>query len=185
MVAFGREIIERLKIQDSKTQKEVFKSLYAPLYRVCLRYVVGEAEAEDCLMTGFFKIFKSIDRFDWLDEKGFEKWCKRIVVNESLTYLRKNQTFMSIIDDEVYTNHTDSEVFAKMESEEIYKGIMKLPYGYRTVLNLFAIEGYSHQEIASMLNISESTSKTQYLKAKKKLKMLLERKENHGIVRSR
>lgn len=166
--------IEQLRKQHAPTQKMVFDHLFSTMFRVCQRYVVRIDEAEDCVMKGFMKAFQQIDRFEYVHELSFMHWLKRIMVNESLMAIRK-QTNLGLV--AIEDNPTDlaleDELLQQLDAKYLFDVIMKLPPGYRTVLNMFVVEGYSHQEIAETLGITESTSKTQLAKAKQKIKGLI------------
>lgn len=177
---FNKAFTEKLRSGDRIAQKAVFERLYAPLFRLSMRYLANTAEAEDCLMIAFVKVFRQIDRFEWKGELSLVNWSKRIVVTEALMSLRKRQTLLTVLSDEHDQFEVVPEVFDKANAEEIYSAILELPAGYRTVLNLFALEGYTHKEIGELLNISESTSKTQFMKARVRLKDILDKRTNYG-----
>ena len=133
-------------------------------------------EAEDSMISGFVKVFKHITDFEYRTEKSLENWIKRIMINESLMHLRKQNNFTMIAE----THARDVEAVQgmpemNMNAEEIYTLILQLPVGYRTVFNLYAIEGYSHKEIAGQLQISENTSKSQLSKARAMLRKMLKK----------
>ncbi|MEO6904380.1 MAG: sigma-70 family RNA polymerase sigma factor [Bacteroidia bacterium] len=177
MKYFSETFINDCRRKDRKAQKQLFEQLYAPLFRVCMRYVNREADAEDCLMRGFMKAFQNLDRFKFEGEHSFFAWIRKIMVNESLMFLRQRNNFILIVDEEVADISFEAETIQRMDAEELYSLILKLPAGYRTVFNLNAIEGYDHKEIAKMLKITESTSRTQLAKARNKLKILLDQKD--------
>jgi RNA polymerase sigma factor (sigma-70 family) len=157
-----------------KAQKALF-DIYAPkLYVVCLRYLKDQMRAQDVLQDTFVKIFANIGNYK--SEGAFEGWLKRIAVNTCLDQLRKDKKLLTdvSIDDVSHKLSTDSFSVEKLMADDLLKLVQALPDGYRTVFNLFAIEGYSHQEIAQQLGISESTSKTQYLRARAYLKDRIE-----------
>lgn len=134
-------------------------------YAICMRYTHEIAEAEDILQDGFVKIFKNIENY--AGAGSFEGWMKRIVVNTAIEYFRKRTNLYSISDYEhadamSYDEHTMENIAA----QDILKLIQELPMGYRTVFNLYAIEGFSHKEIGDMLEISEGTSKSQLARAR-------------------
>lgn len=151
--------------------------MYGSMFRVCQRYVVNMADAEDCLMLGFMKVFQNIEKFIYDGEKSFFHWVRRIMVNESLMFLRRKNNFRMVVDDEIEDVALESSVMEKIDAEELLGMIMQLPPGYRTVFNLNVIEGYEHKEIASILNISENTSRTQLAKARYKLQGLITKNE--------
>jgi RNA polymerase sigma-70 factor (ECF subfamily) len=137
------------------------------------------------MVTAFVKIFERIDQYS--GEGNFEGWMKRIMVNESLMYLRRNKNMALSIDiEEAYDNPNFERLEDHLEANDLLKLISELPVGYRTVFNLYAIEGYSHKEIGEQLEISENTSKSQLSRARTLLqKRLAEMEQNiqlsHGI----
>lgn len=147
------------------------------MYGVCLRYTCNRTVAEDLMHDGFITVFSKIGTFR--GEGSFEGWMRRIFVNTSLGYLRKTDIIGESEQVEVAGQFGSDDVNAveRMAETELMGCIGKLPDGYRTVLNLFAVEGYSHKEIADMLHISEGTSRSQYLRAKKFLQKILLKEE--------
>jgi RNA polymerase sigma factor (sigma-70 family) len=134
-------------------------------YAICMRYTHDMAEAEDILQDGFVKIFKSIDRFTRAG--SFEGWMKRIIVNTAIEYFRKRTNLYSITEFEYAESVSYNEqTIENIAAGDILKLIQELPIGYRTVFNLYAIEGFSHKEIGDMLEISEGTSKSQLARAR-------------------
>jgi RNA polymerase sigma-70 factor (ECF subfamily) len=174
MKTFTKHQIELCRKADRNTQRLVFDALYAPMFRICQRYLVHTAQTEDCVLKGMMKMFQQFDSFVFEDETSLFKWIRQIVVNEALMELRKKNNFYLMPEESLPEIADQQDILSLMHAEDINKMILKLPTGYRTVLNLFVVEGYSHKEIAEMLNIKESTSKTQYMKAKSKLKEMLE-----------
>lgn len=157
-----------------KAQKALF-DIYAPkLYGVCLRYMKDQMRAQDTLQDTFVKIFAHISNYK--SEGAFEGWLKKIAVNTCLDQLRKDKKMLAdvALDDISHKLSVESFNAEKLMADDLLKLIQALPDGYRTVFNLFAIEGYSHQEIAAQLGVSESTSKTQYLRARAYLKDRIE-----------
>jgi RNA polymerase sigma factor (sigma-70 family) len=145
------------------------------MYRICLRYIKSQADAEDVLISAFTKVFRSMKSFSSQGEGSLEGWVRKIVINESLMWLRRRHNFnLTECLDETLPE-PDLGQFCALDAEDIYKMISDLPMGYRTVFNLNVIEGFSHQEIATMLAITESTSRTQLFKAKAILKKILTR----------
>lgn len=163
------ELIEKCKQQHGASQKLLYDLYASKMLSVCMRYINDKSEAEDVLQEGFIKIFSHIVHFR--GEGSFEGWIRRIFVNTALSALRVKQIkFSDNLDHHQNSSKVDPYVFDKIGAEEIFELIRALPNGYRIVFNLFAIEGYSHKEIADMLNITESTSRTQFLKARNALK---------------
>lgn len=144
--------------------------------RLCFRYVRDEFEAEEALIKGFTKVFAKIDTFEFRGEGSLEGWMKRIMINECLMFLRKNNNFNLVPSTEAHFIEADAPIDSQLAAEEIYALLVELPTGYRTVFNLYVIEGYSHKEIAEQLGVSENTSKSQLNKARNSLKSLLIKK---------
>lgn len=147
--------------------------MFAPtMYAICYRYAGSEDQAKDLLQDGFIKVFTKLGDFKF--EGSFEGWLKRIFINHALEYLRKEkrQPDMIPVDD---AQHVAAETLHLhgMDTAKILQLIQKLPAGYRAAVNLYIIEGYSHKEIAEMLNITESTSKSQLFKARQILQKML------------
>jgi RNA polymerase sigma factor (sigma-70 family) len=172
------ELIEGCKRKDAKAQKNLYERYSGKLYALCCRYIKEKMEAEDVLITAFTKILDRIDQYK--GEGSFEGWMKRVVVNESLTYLRKNKNMYLEMDIEAADREPDFEKLeSHLQAEDLMKMIEALPSGYRIVFNLYAIDGYSHKEIAEQLGISENTSKSQLSRARVALqKSLLETEKN-------
>ena len=147
------------------------------MYSVCFRYVCNREVAQDLLHDGFITVFLKIGSFR--HEGSFEGWMRRIFVNTVLAYLRKNDVLQDSgpVDGVLQIGNDEASAIDKMAEAELLRCIGELPDGYRTVLNLFAIEGYSHKEIAEMLHISEGTSRSQYLRAKQYLKNMLHKQK--------
>jgi len=163
------EIIHNCKNQHAASQKLLYDRYAGKMLSVCMRYINDKAEAEDVLQEAFIKIFANIVHFR--SEGSFEGWMRRIFVNSALSALRVKQLkFADNIDNHLNHSKVEASVFDKIGAQEIFEMIRSLPNGYRVVFNLFAIEGYSHKEIAYLLNITESTSRTQFLKARNALK---------------
>jgi len=169
-----QELIKGCIAARPKAQKALF-DIYAPkLYVVCLRYLKDQMRAQDVLQDTFVKIFAHIGNYK--SEGAFEGWLKRIAVNTCLDQLRKDKKLLTDVslDDVSHKLAYQDYSAEKLMADDLLKLVQALPDGYRTVFNLFAIEGFSHQEIAQQLSISESTSKTQYLRARAYLKERIE-----------
>lgn len=147
----------------------------------CFRYIKQKEDAEEILSDGFIKVFNKLKEFEYYNDKSFEAWIKRIMINESLMFLRKRKIIFLDEDNALKMeslNTTDSE----FEAEDIYNLILSLPTGYRTIFNLFAIEGYSHGEISQMLQISDGTSRSQLTKARVMLKAKMDKSNSNGRI---
>ena len=171
------QLVKALKKADAKAQRQVYDKYSARMLGLCFRYVSDEMAAEDVMVEGFLKVFNKIDQFN--SDGSFEGWIRRIMVNEALGYLRKQKRILEdTLSDEA--NNIPDYVYAdqNLETEELLKLIETLPVGYRTVFNLYAIEGYAHMEIAEMLGITESTSKSQLHRARALLQKMVSDWEN-------
>lgn len=175
------KLIAACRKGDRKAQCELYEK-YAPLmYSVCRRYVIELQEAEDVLVCGFTKVFSKIDQFS--GDGSFEGWVRRIMVNESLTYLRRNKSMFLEVEIEKAEREPDyQQLHNQLEVEDLHKMIDLLPTGYKTVFNLYAIEGFSHKEIADKLGVSENTSKSQLSRARAHLqKMLIQAEDSMEV----
>jgi RNA polymerase sigma factor (sigma-70 family) len=168
------KIIRLCKKQNKAAQKHLY-DVYSPvLFGICLRYGSDRDDAEDILQKGFIKILTKIKQYR--DEGSFEGWMKRIMVNTAISHYHKHKKHRQNYDiteaPEVFTttNEYGAEDFT---AEELLKVIQSLPEGYRTVFNLYAVEGFKHKEIAEQLDININTSKSQYSRAKKLLQQKL------------
>ncbi len=158
-------LIEGCRNKHPKSQRDLYEKFSGKLFAVCVRYIKEETEAEDVLVKGFMKIFDKIDQFQ--GEGSFEGWMRRIMVNESLQYIRQNKNVHMQVDIEKACYEVNIEAIeSQLAADDLLSLIGKLPIGYRTIFNLYAIEGYTHQEIADMLQISVNTSKSQLSRAR-------------------
>ncbi|RVU26014.1 RNA polymerase sigma factor [Sandaracinomonas limnophila] len=157
------DLLNACKKGDSKAQNELFKKYAGKMLSVCKRYVGEMMEAEEVLMEGFMIVFAKIS--DFKEAGSLEGWIRRIMVNESLMHIRKRKMIWVELEDKIEVSDPEAVLF-ELEAEEIFRMISNLPDGFRTVFNLYAIEGYSHQEIAEMLGISVGTSKSQLSRAR-------------------
>lgn len=162
------KLIQRSLKGDRRSQHQLYE-LFAPkMLSVCRQYVRNLDQAEEVMLSGFLKVFLNLKNFR--SEGSFEGWIRRIMVNESLSFLRKEQRLKFTDEDQISGNELPvAYVESELEVEEIQRLIDQLPEGYKTVFVLYAIEGYKHSEIAELLRISESTSKSQLFKARKLL----------------
>lgn len=159
------EWIEGCKRQDSLAQEHLYKHYSGKMYALCCRYIPSKMEAEDVLVTAFTKVFERIEQYK--GEGSFEGWLRKVIVNESLTYLRRNKNMYLETDIEAVDKEPDlAKLESNLEVDDLMKLIGLLPTGYRMVFNLYAIDGYSHKEIAEQLGISENTSKSQLSRAR-------------------
>ena len=172
------ELIDGCRKNDRSAQKTIYERMAGKMLALCCRYVKDRMEAEDVLVTSFTKAFDKIDQFK--GDGSFEGWVRRIVVNECLTFLRRNknmylETDLAEADREPDLNNLNNH----LEAEDLLKLVTELPPGYQIVFNMYAIDGYSHKEIAEHLGINENTSKSQLSRARSQLQSrLLEIEKN-------
>ena len=163
------QIIAGCKEQKREAQKMLYEVYARKMYSICLRYSSDQGAAQDLLQDGFMKVFANIDSFQ--DRGSFEGWLKRIFINLALENLRKKKSIIMTSDDiqdlpDIVDDSTEDEQMYKISESELLKMVQDLPRGYSTVFNLYAIEDYSHKEIAEMMSISEGTSRSQYVRAR-------------------
>ncbi|MBK8699520.1 MAG: sigma-70 family RNA polymerase sigma factor [Saprospiraceae bacterium] len=169
---------DKLIAEALSGSEPAFKALYEAykksMFLICLRYGSGREEAEDMLQDGFISVFKDLGQFQ-RPKGSFYSWAGRIMVNACLQSLRKKRLNFTDIDNEVSMKKMagDFDILSQMEAKHIIIELQKMPVGYRTVFNLYYLEGYSHKEIAEKLGITESTSKTQLMKSKHMAKTIL------------
>jgi RNA polymerase sigma factor (sigma-70 family) len=166
------DLIQYCRQQDARAQKLLYDRFAPKMLGVCRRYVVHREDAEDVLVEAMFKVFDNIGSYSGMG--SFEGWIRRIVVNEALMFLRKRKLLTVDAEQTDIANRLEHSEPLSIEHElaaqDILRLLEKLPTGYRTVFNLFVIEGYKHIEIADMLGISINTSKSQLILAKDRLR---------------
>ena len=166
-------LIQACTNNNAAAQRELYNRYSRVLFGVCFRYAFRREDAEDMLQEGFIKIFKRINTFG--NKGNFEGWMKRVMVNTCINYITKNKKFSEILSLETTYNIEDCEesIASKLLGKQVMDCLRMLPIGYRTVINLYAIEGYSHKEISEMLDIKESTSRSQFIRGKSLLTSIL------------
>jgi RNA polymerase sigma-70 factor (ECF subfamily) len=147
-------------------QEELYRRFSPKMYAVCLRYANNADDAQDLLQEGFIKVYRNLHRFR--AEGSFEGWIRRVFVNTSIEHFRKKSTKVSLVTDKEENTIEDADISAlhRLAEKDIINIIQELSPGYRTVFNLYVVEGYSHKEIGELLGISEGTSKSQLARAK-------------------
>ena len=169
-----RDVIESCKKGDVRAQYQLYSLYSKAMYNICYRITNRQEEAEDMLQESFSYAFSRLGSFRY--ESSFGAWLKRIVVNTCINHLKKRKV------DLVYTEQQNDPLpdddlvdyeEIKFKVDNVMKAIEKLPEGYRIVFSLYLLEGYDHKEIAEILGVSESTSKSQFLRAKQKIKLML------------
>ena len=161
---------------EAASQRELYHRYSPKMLSVCYRFAQNREDAEDMLQEGFIKVFSQIHTFE--NRGAFEGWIRRIVVHTCINILKKNKRFNESVDiiHATAVQVREESVPSIIQAKQVVECIRMLPIGYRTVLNLYAIEGYSHREIAMALDIEESTSRSQYTRAKAMLEEILVRK---------
>lgn len=173
------ELLAACIAHDRLAQQTLYEQYYGYAFNVCVRYSRNEAEAREMVNDGFLRVFKGLESFD--STNAFRPWLKRVLVNSSLNYLRKKQTLLVSISD------LDEPVFSELsvtslQYQDILAAIQHLPPMYRSVFNLYEIEGYTHDEISQELSISVVTSRSNLMRAKNKLKAMLRDYTSHGKI---
>jgi len=160
------QLIEGCVRRDKRAQRQLYDLYAKRMAAVCMRYCGNYEIALDLMHDGFIKIFTNIESYS--GQGFFEAWMRKIFVNTSLEYLRKNDALRNSneIDEEIQIMSTEASIIEQLSANEIMTLIQELPLGFRTVFNLYAIEGYSHAEIAKTLNINESSSRSQFSRAR-------------------
>ncbi|MDD2284259.1 MAG: sigma-70 family RNA polymerase sigma factor [Paludibacter sp.] len=175
------QVIAAAKEGDAKAQKKIYECYASSMMSICWRYAGDTETAKDLLQDGFVKLFTKLDMY--AGTGAFAGWVRRVFVTTCLEYLRQKSALrlgVPIDDSEYHLPDSDVSVIDKISADELMRLIAELPDGFRTVFNLFVIEGYSHAEIADMLGISEVNSRTLFLRARKSLQkavQLLEENE--------
>lgn len=160
-------------IKNNREAQHLLFELHAPkMLSVCRYYIKDVQHAEEAMLNGFFKVFTNLKSFK--GEGSFEGWVRRIMVRESISFLRQQKHIEFPVEDMTFKNEFNDDINLNIEVAQIQQLIDALPEGYKIVFNMYAIEGYKHHEIASMLNITEGTSKSQLFKARKMLQKNLE-----------
>lgn len=180
------KLITACRKMHRDSQRKVYELMAPKLYHTCKRYLKSEEEIEEAMADAFYSIFTKLDQLK--EDKAFEAWARKIAVNLCLMSLKKNVNFNIYIEDMSRSSEPSEPQSAGLEEEDLLNLLIHLPEGCRTVFNLYAIEGYSHKEIAAMLNISEGTSKSQLNVSRTKLKELVnsvyyQNENSHGKSR--
>jgi RNA polymerase sigma factor (sigma-70 family) len=172
------EILEACKRGERLAQRQLYEKYKGRMFAVCLRYADKREDAEDMLQEGFVQVFKDLSQFKMLG--SFEGWMRKVVVNVALQYIRRQKrnpptSTLEHWDDLDYAEELDENLFSEDMIKIALYYIQKMPTGFRTVLNLYVLEGYSHEQIGQMLGISVGTSKSQLSRAKVYLKNMLDK----------
>jgi len=160
------QLLKEAKQGSSAAQKCLFEDWGKKMLVVCLRYLKNEQDAEEAMLDGFYKFFKNLQGFVYSSDAALYNWLKKIMVNECLMQLRKKNVFTIVTEAAAEDIALEEDALDNLSAKEILSLIVQLPVGYRTVFNLYIMEGMEHQEIAGLLGIAEGTSKSQLSKAK-------------------
>ena len=178
-----QEIIKGCINKERSSQYLLYKEFYSYGMAICRRYVLTEVDAAEVLNNGFLKVFTHIDRYD--PSKPFKAWIARIITNTAIDHYRMNLKFSDHDDINTYTHlGKGAIVYEQLAYKDLLELVRGLSPAYRTVFNLYAIDGYTHEEIAALLNISVGTSKSNLFKARQKLqeKLAAEEKDQNKVV---
>jgi len=174
-----KEIIQGCIQKDRMAQRALYDRYASVMYGVCKRYCKRKEDAEDVLVNGLFKAMNNIHQYN--GGGSFEGWIRRIVVNEALMFLRKRQNITVEIEDFHMNNVKNKTIVDELAAQDILDLLDQLPTGYRTVFNMYVLDGMKHREIAEALSISINTSKSQLILAKRRMKELLIQRSYPGI----
>ncbi|UXP31112.1 RNA polymerase sigma factor [Reichenbachiella agarivorans] len=173
-----RELVALCKKGDKKGQRLLFEREARVMLTVCKRYIGDESTAEELMLIAFMKVFDKMDQFK--SEGSLQGWIRRIMVTTCLEWIRKNKALYKEVDLQDVDHQIDYEAATtSLEIDDLMHMVLELPQGYRMIFNMYAIEGFSHQEIANELGISINTSKSQLSRARKLLQEKIERQENY------
>lgn len=170
-----QELIEKCRKGDSSAQFEIYRLFYKGMYNVALRLTGNPSDAEDVMQEAFLNAFRKIDTYQ--GKVSFGAWLKKIVINRSLDYLKKRKVKFEEVNERSAGVEEDGAGYREVDIKRIIQAIQSLPDGYRVVLSLHLIEGYDHEEISQILHISNSACRTQYMRARNKLKDILRSQE--------
>lgn len=179
------QLVKECKKGSVTAQKYLYDRFAIQFYLACRRYLKSDSEAEEMLQNGFLKIFHSLNHFMYSNDAAFVAWMKKIMINECLQELRKKNNFFLVAEEKAMDISDTADVIGRLSVNDIYKLITEMPIGYRTIFNLYVIEGYSHEEIAVQLNISVGTSKSQLNKARKKLQESITKMNAYATPKAR
>jgi len=177
------QLIKKAAKHQRNAQHQLYEMHAPKMLSVCRRYIKDLHFAEEVMLNGFMKVFTNLNNFKF--EGSFEGWIRRIMVNESISFLRREKQIFFTEEIKSYTEESWNNINTELEVEQIQSLIDSLPEGYKMVFVLYAVEGYKHGEIAKMLGISESTSKSQLFKARKLLQQKVNQQNmiNNGSIK--
>lgn len=174
-----QDLIKACKKQDREAQRLLYDRYSPVMFGVVRRYIKHREDAEDVIVEAFFKVLTKINQYT--GSGNFEGWIRRIVVNESLMFLRKKHNFHLTVELNTIDAPSNLTIEDDLAAQDILNLLKELPTGYRTIFNLYVLEGYKHREIAELLGISINTSKSQLILAKKRMRELLVKNNYPGV----
>jgi RNA polymerase sigma factor (sigma-70 family) len=177
------ELIKEARQGSAAAQKCLFDQLADKMLLLCRRYVKNREDAEEIVLDGFYKFFKNLPAFNYQGDLALQAWLKKIMINECLMFLRKKNVFTIVTETVAEEISLQEDALNNLSATEIFNMILQLPVGYRTVFNLYTVEGIGHAEIAGLLAISEGTSKSQLSKARSLLQKMLLQKGTEYVKR--
>ena len=178
-----QELVKRCRSTDRHAQEFLFNHHYNDLYLIAMRYLSDHHNAEDVVVQSFTKVFKNLKSFTYKGQGSLGRWIRTILINESIRFLNKKSLIQFNEDlKHLETQNVEADGLQQMQATDIMRVIEQLPTGYRTVFNLYVVEGYAHKEIAQMLNISENTSKSQLKKARNQLMININEERHYGTI---
>lgn len=172
-----RELIQLAVENNRQAQQKIYTQFSPKMLSVCRQYIKDMHQAEDVMITAFMKVFTKLNNFEF--KGSFEGWIRRIMINECISFIRVDKK-LKYTEDETYFEESFNNIESQFSIEDIQFLIDSLPDGYKIVFNLYAIEGYKHQEIATMLGINEGTSKSQLSHARKMLQAQINKLKNYS-----
>ena len=173
------ELLKEAKHKSKAAEKCLFDIYAGRMMTLCRRYVKSSEDAEEMMLNGFVKFFAGLQHFRYDNDAAVYNWVKRIMINECLMFLRKQQAFKIVSESEAENVSLDEDLLDRLSAREIFEQVVQLPVGYRTVFNLFVIEGMTHAEIAKELGITAGTSKSQLNKARTLLQKNIDKVNYH------
>jgi len=176
------EIITGCLKNDPNAQRYLYDTYYRRSYHVAMRYLANHHDTEDVLSVSYTKVFRYVGKLEYRGDGSLQKWICTIVINEAIRFLKSKKILVYTEEEEMLDlNVTITSDHVSLDTEEVYQLVQLMPKGYRTVFNLFAIEGYSHKEIGEMLQITENTSRSQLSKARNYIIQKLKIKKSHEV----
>ncbi len=183
MILNEEKLIEQCIRNNRHAQESLYNQFYSELYLIAMRYLSDHHEAEDAIILCFTKVYKKLNTFQYNGKASLGKWIRTILIHEAIRLLQKRKKLHfseNLI--QISIQNEEANGLQQMQAADIQRMIERLPSGYRTVFNLHVVEGYTHREIADMLQVSESTSKTQLKKARTSLMNTIKKEQQYGTL---